>query len=137
MCLLNNARCLKTPPRDVDYFLALKQFAYKYGKEKIYDDYVIIYNKTNKTVQEEVLTFITCLSSFYTDDKLEIDKIFSILYMAMISEENKKYTRLGKRIKRLGIYSLLIEGKSIEESANFMKGKNWREIDSMCVERGF
>ena len=63
--------------------------------------------------------------------------IFSILYLAMISEENKKNTKLGKRIKRLGIYSLLKENKSVEESATFMKKMKWREIDKMCIERGF
>ena len=57
--------------------------------------------------------------------------------MAMIAEERKCFTRLGKRIKRLGIYKLLIEGKSVGESANFMRGLKWYEIDAMCKERGF
>ena len=55
----------------------------------------------------------------------------------MIAEENKAFTRLGKRIKRLGIYKLLIENKSVQQSANFMRGMGWREISDLCNERGF
>ena len=51
-----------------------------------------------------------------------IHTIFSILYMAMIAEERKAGTRLGKRIKRLGIHKLLIENIPVREAANFMRG---------------
>ena len=57
--------------------------------------------------------------------------------MAMIAEERKQYTRLGKRIKRLGIYKLLIEKSNIYEAANFMRGMNWKDIDELCKNRGF
>ena len=66
-----------------------------------------------------------------------MEKILSILYMAMIAEEQKKYTRLGKRIKRLGIHKLLFEGASAREAANFMCGMGWRDIARLCEERGF
>ena len=55
----------------------------------------------------------------------------------MVAEEKKAGTRLGKRIKRLGVYKLLVENLSVEESANFMRGMNWRQIDALCRERGF
>ena len=57
--------------------------------------------------------------------------------MGMVAEEKKAGTRLGKRIKRLGVYKLLVENLSVEESANFMRGMNWRQIDALCRERGF
>ena len=41
--------------------------------------------------------------------------MFTILYMAMILDENK----------------------TIEESANFMKKMKWQEIDELCRQRGF
>ena len=66
-----------------------------------------------------------------------MDILFSTLYMTMISEEQKQYTKLGKRIKRLGVYALLKENKTALEAAEFMKGMNWREIDKLCKERGF
>lgn len=39
--------------------------------------------------------------------KLYLSKLFSILYATMIAEENKKFTKLGKRIKHLGVFLLL------------------------------
>lgn len=63
--------------------------------------------------------------------------MFTILYMAMIAEEKKEHTKLGKRIKRLGVHKLLIEGVPVNEAANFMRGMGWREIDKMCSKFGF
>jgi hypothetical protein len=57
--------------------------------------------------------------------------------MAMIAEEQKQYTKLGKRIKRLGIHMLLIEQLSVHEAANIMRGMGWRDIAVLCDERGF
>lgn len=55
----------------------------------------------------------------------------------MIAEERKAGTRLGKRIKRLGIHMLLIENIPVREAANFMRGMGWRDIARLCEERGF
>ena len=57
--------------------------------------------------------------------------------MTMVAEENKAYTRLGKRIKRLGVHIYLIDNESLDYSVNFMKGMGWRQIDKLCKERGF
>lgn len=133
-----NAQGIRKAPKDIDYFKKLYQFSLKYGVDKVYSDYVKIYDKTEKTLSKELLKYITQIAYGYEEqDILEIDVMFSILYLAMISEENKENSKLGKRIKRLGIYSLLKENKTIEESANFMKGMKWREIHKICLERGF
>ena len=128
---------IRRPPRDVDYFQQMKDYAQKYGKKKVYDDYVAVYDMTGKEISNETLLKITELTKSYGENSLDAYVLFSVLYMAMIAEERKKYTRLGKRIKRLGVYSLLIENKSISESANFMRGKKWQEISQLCQERGF
>lgn len=127
----------RKPPRDVDYFKQLTELAEKYSVEKVYTDYVQVYNLTGKEVEQTALAEISRISVSYGRDALDVDVIFSILYMAMIAEERKKYTRLGKRIKRLGIYKLLIEKRSVYEAANFMRGMGWRDIDALCRERGF
>ena len=57
--------------------------------------------------------------------------------MTLVSEENCRNTRLGKRIKRLGIYEMLYSGRTVEDAANFMRGMSWKEIDVLCKERGF
>ncbi len=127
----------RKPPRDTDYFQQLKELSNTYGKNRVYEDYVKVYELTGKSVEDSVLNEISKISNNYGEDSLEVDIIFSILYMAMIAEENKAFTRLGKRIKRLGIYKLLIENNSVQQSANFMRGMGWREISDLCNERGF
>ena len=57
--------------------------------------------------------------------------------MAMVAEERKAGTRLGKRIKRLGVHQLLMEHKSPYDSANFTRGMDWKEIAGLCEECGF
>ena len=133
-----NIEGIRKAPKDTDYFNDLYQFSLKYGVDKLYHDYVKIYDRTERNINEDVLIYITQIANEYDEqDILEVDIMFSILYMAMISEENKEYSKLGKRIKRLGVYSLLKENKTIEESATFMKGMRWRDIDKICIERGF
>ena len=127
----------RRPPRDVDYFSDLKRLSEKYGTDQVYQNYVFVYNMTKKNVSDEVLNAISQLAAMYSIDSLQVDKILSILYLAMIAEEQKQNTRLGKRIKRLGIYALLIEDRTVRESANFMRGMGWREIDTLCEARGF
>jgi len=128
----------KEPPRDIDYFSKLVMYAKKYGNDVIYADFVGLYDKTGKNVDETAWEYINdIILKFDESDRLEINKLFSIIYMAMISEENKENTRLGKRIKRLGIYKLLIEQKDVTTAANFMRGMSWRDINILCSLYGF
>lgn len=127
----------RTPPKDTDYFEQLRVFARRYGAQRIYDDFVRVYDMTGKQLDPNVLERITDLSLSYGRDALAVDVIFSILYVAMISEEKVVYTRLGKRIKRLGVHLLLLENESVSYAANIMRGKKWYEIDADCKERGF
>lgn len=127
----------RRPPNDTDYFTQLLQLSQKYGVEKIYSDYVKVYELTGKQILDSTLSSISDISVTYQEDALGVDIILSILYMAMIAEEQKQYTRLGKRIKRLGIHMLLLEKKSVYEAANFMRGMGWRDIAALCDERGF
>lgn len=134
---LTNTYGNRKPPRDTDYFRQLKELADKYGAESVYRDYVRVYNLTGKQVERPALMAISKIAASYGSDALAVDVIFSILYMAMIAEEQKKNTHLGKRIKRLGIHALLIEGRGVGEAANFMRGMAWQKIARLCEARGF
>lgn len=125
----------RRPPRDIDYFNDLKSFAEVYGTQKVYGDYVRVYDMTGAQVDNNVLNNISAIANSYGQDALQMDVMLSILYMAMIAEERKANTKLGKRIKRLGIHVLLIEGRSVSDAANFMRGMGWRAIDRLCRER--
>lgn len=135
--MVNPAKHLRFPPLDTDYFRFLQNQSQTYGKQKIYEDFISLYNLTQKQIQPSVLGHIEYIAQYYGELQLEFEKIFTILYMAMIAEENKARTKLGKRIKRLGIHRLLIENDTAQSAANFMRGMNWRQIDALCKERGF
>lgn len=127
----------RRPPLDRDYFSDIKDLSHKYGIDALYSAYVYVYNNTGKEVDDSGLKAAEQASLDFGEDQLRLHKIFTILYMAMIAEENKRYTKLGKRIKRLGIYKLLYENASVDDAANFMRGMGWKDIDALCRERGF
>lgn len=123
---------------DFYYFEKMRKLALKYGIDRVHNDFLKVYNSTGKSIEVRILNTITQVSFTYdSEDSLEVDKLFTILYATMIAEENKKNTKLGKRIKRLGIYELLYGEKNVEYATNFMKGMNWRDIEQLCKEKGF
>ncbi|MCK9310357.1 MAG: hypothetical protein M0P99_08800 [Candidatus Cloacimonetes bacterium] len=127
----------RRPPLDRDYFSDIKELSNRYGRDALYQAYVFVYENTGKEVCDSGLEAAEKASESFVEEQLWLHKILTILYMAMIAEENKRFTKLGKRIKRLGIYKLLFEDASVYEAANFMRGMGWREIDALCRERGF
>jgi hypothetical protein len=55
----------------------------------------------------------------------------------MLAEENKANKKLGKRIKHLGVYQVLIDELPIATAANYSRGKNWKDLDIICQNLGF
>lgn len=127
----------KIAPRDVNYFTLFQELAEKYGGERIYQDFVIIYDKTNAQINSQLLNQITNLSQNYQNDALTLDKLFTTVYAGMVAEENKQNAVLKKRIKRLGMHQLLIERETPEFAANFSRGKKANELKKECGNRGF
>ena len=128
------------PPKDVDYFSFFKKLNSDHEELDVYKDFVKIYEHTGKSIEDKVLNIIDSIVSESNLDEKE-KKLYEgylvVIYMAMIAEENKANTKLGKRIKRLGMHNLLIEGMSPETSANISKGKKWKELDSKMQARDF
>lgn len=124
-------------PTDVHYFSSVKKLGEKYGYRKIYDDFVVIFNRTSKYIDSAVFDLILSLSKYYNEDSSEIEIWFSVLYAGMIAEENKQFAILKKRIKRLGMHQILIDNLDPEVAANFSKGKKWRELDKLMKLKGF
>lgn len=127
----------RIPPRDTEYFRRFKELSMRYGAKTIYEDYISIYSITTSELREDVLTAIAEISSRYSEDCGEVEKLFTILYAGMVAEENKENAVLKKRVKRLGMHQTLIEGLDPEAAANFSKSKPWRELDKECKKRGF
>ena len=124
------------PPLDTEYFSRLYDLGQKHGHQKIYDDYIKFYNPTSKIISTEINDLITDISKNYNTDSIEIDMWFSVIYGGMIAEENKQFAVLKKRIKRLGMYQVLIDGQTSTYAANFSKNKKWRELDSIMKQYG-
>ena len=124
-------------PTDNQYFAALSEFLEVRPAGSIYEDFISIYEKTNKLPELKELELISKVSKEYGTYSLKAEKVFTTLYATMIAENNKANTKLGKRIKRLGVHKVLLENEPVESAANFMRGMKWTEIDKLCKARGF
>jgi hypothetical protein len=124
-------------PTDVQYFTRLKELGEKFGPQRIYDDFVVIYNRTSKNVDSKVFELIAVITRFYETDAMEMELWLNVIYAGMIAEENKENAILKKRIKRLGIHQVLIDRISPEKAAVFSKGKKWKELDEIMRLMGF
>lgn len=124
-------------PLDIDYFNELLILRDLIGVDKTYKLFLNIYDKVDKNVNNEVINFINSISEEYKQYEIELNLLLMTLYYTMIAEENRKYTRLGKKIKRLGVHQVLIENLSVRVAANYSKGLGWRDIEQECRNRGF
>jgi len=128
----------KRAPYDEDYFSDLQQLSKKYPPNKLYNDFVKIYDKTSKLISDEVIELIdSIVRSYNPDDQVLAEQWFTVLYAGMIAEENKKFAILKKRVKRLGMYQVLVEGMSPKEAAKFSYGKKWRVLDGIMKKYNF
>ncbi|MEN9215445.1 MAG: hypothetical protein Q6J44_07795 [Gloeomargarita sp. DG02_4_bins_56] len=124
-------------PRDSEYFARLHQLGTLYGHNRLYNDFIQIYEVTDGVLNPLVLRSIALLAATYGAHALEMQKLLTILYAGMVAEENKDKAILKKRIKRLGIHQVLMENLSPEVAAHFSRGKRWQELHQECLARGF
>ncbi len=124
-------------PRDTQYFERFSQLGKTHGANQIYSDFCSMYEITSKSITPEGLDLIERVTAHYGGDALEMQILFTVVYAGMVAEENKAFTKLGKRVKRLGMHQVLCEGMPPHSAANFSRGKPWRELAAMCEERGF
>jgi hypothetical protein len=122
-------------PKDSWYFTKLAEYAQELG-EVVYKDFVTLYEVTTKEALEVIFDLISGIAARYPKPK-EAEVIFCILYMTMIAEENKDGAILKKRIKRLGVHQILVEGMAPELAANYSRGKKSEELVMECHLRGF
>ena len=128
----------KKAPFDTEYFTDLKSIAAKYEEDKVYNDFVAIYNGTTTIIDKPILDLIDEIVETYSDeDKFLIEQWFAVIYAGMIAEENKQSAILKKRIKRLGMHQLLKLDYEPKIASNFSRGKKWRELDTLMKALGF
>jgi hypothetical protein len=128
---------MRRAPKDVEYFEFFRDLAKSMGNEKVYDDFLMIYKMTSKEIKQEVRDKIEEIAKTYPENVcFEVEKNFTVIWGGMIAEENKENTRLGKRIKHLGMYQVLIEGMDVKEAANFSKNQTAENLNSIMKEKG-
>lgn len=128
----------KRAPFDVDYFSDLALLSKHYPGNKIYNDFVSIYEMTKRAIDPTVLQLIdNIVPTYQPRHHVLMELWFTVLYAGMISEENKTNAILKKRVKRLGIHQVLIQNSTPSEAAKFSYGKPWRELDKIMQSLGF
>lgn len=127
----------RVAPCDVDYFHELLDISAVYGAHRVYDDFVLVFDASGSEVTNESVGVVVDVAARYGNDGEAMKRLLLILHMGMVAENVKKNTRLGKRIKRLGVHDLLLESGQVAHAAHFMRGMGWREIDELCRTRGF
>lgn len=128
--------------KDEEVFVFLQELSRSYKKQNILNDIKSFYNTINSNdrnqePEEDVLNEITYLSQKYGKYTLQVDKYFSFLYAAMFSEERKKNTKLGKRIKLLGVHMTLCGEYNMLKKMRYFEKVPYEKLDEMCRIRGF
>lgn len=126
-------------PLDTFYFSELKSIAEKYpkGHDLIYNLFVDIYDKTSKSYNSEIIDTIINQSKQFGNDSVTYRNCMAMIYLGMIAEENKKNAILKKRIKRLGMHQIFIEGTTVDYAANFSRKKDYQTLSEIMTKRGF
>ena len=129
----------KIPPLDTEYFDFFIELGKKYTNEKVYEDFVKIYNFVSNRVEKKVTDLIIDISkkNYKEDISKDVAINFTVVYAGMVAERNKRYAVLKERIKRLGMYQILVLKHTSRDAANFSKGKKAKDLDVICKEYGF
>ena len=122
--------------KDGEYFNYFSSIKPIYGN-KIFDDFMKIYEITNKRVTQQARVIIDeIVSTYQVEHQDNVEMYFTIMYGGMVAELNKEKTMLGKRIKLLGMHQVMNEDFNPEIAANFSRNKSWQELDGEMKNRG-
>lgn len=134
-------------PEDIDYMQDVRDLAAKYGRDRVWKSFLELYESIpqvrgvnlTRAMTEKVIE----IASQYPEEE-NLRKTLDCLLCAMIAENNRlriygsKYdTKLGKKIKALGVYQAIYEtNMTIRQVADYSKFRNWRWISHECAKRG-
>lgn len=120
--------------KDEEYFRWLKRLSERYGVEKVYNDFKYVYGKVRCGVtSEEANKIIREVDKNYNEPT---QQWWGLFFMTMLAEEYKENSILGKRIKHLGVYNVLIDEYKIGYVVRYMRGKPWEYLEEECYKRG-
>jgi hypothetical protein len=128
---------LSCPARTEDTLSRLGQLGQLYCPHGIYADFVVIYNRTKHSISPHIFDLIHYMARGYGTDALELEVLLAILYAEMVVAEAARRNRLKRRLKRLGVHYVLLEGYSGTAAASACQVDAWLLLDDACRERGF
>lgn len=112
-----NSNGSRNAPFDNQYLSDLLDLSKKYSDNKVYDDFVRIYNKTTSKIDNEVTEFIDNISRTYKEeDRSLIEKWFTVIYAGMIAEENKEGAIIAANLLNRRFLGIDLERKYLEIS---------------------
>ncbi|WP_010664768.1 DUF7004 family protein [Marinilabilia salmonicolor] len=124
--------------RDEEYLTDLYKISKTYAPQKLYNDFVEIYERTSYNISTSVLSLIDSITGSYLHgDQKIVEQWFSVIYAELIAGENEKAAILKKRTIRLALYQVLILGMPAAKAVNFSKGKHASELDVIMEPLGF
>ena len=129
----------KYPPLDTEYFKFFIELGKEYTNEKVYEDFIKIYNLVSYRIEKKVTDLIIniAIKDYKEDISKNVAINFTVIYAGMVAEKNKRFAVLKERIKRLGMYQILVLNYSAGDAANFSKGKKAKDLDILCKRYGF
>lgn len=128
----------KSARKSSEYTETLKEFhrvAAKYSADRIYLDFVKIYDATGFDFNPETMKMIAGISRFYGNDAGTMNYLFTFHYFAMLSEQTGREPRLGKRIRRLVVYQALFNKDATP--ITYSPPRKWWLLDAQCRQLGF
>lgn len=134
-------------PEDIVYMQDIRDLAAKYGQDRVWESFLALYESIPQehgvSLTRAMTEKVVEIASQYPEEK-NLRMTLDCLLCAMIAENNrlKKYgskydTKLGKKIKALGVYQAIYEtDMTIRQVADYSKSKGWRWISEECARRG-
>ncbi len=134
-------------PEDVDYMQKIRDLASKYGQKRVWNSFLDLYDaipqERDISISRAMMQKVLQIAAGYPGEP-ELRYILDCLLCAMIAENNRlrKYgssynTKLGKKVKALGIYQAIFEPKlSIHQVADYSKDQPAEWISNECTKRG-
>ena len=72
---------IRKAPRDTEYFINIKNLAKQYGTEKVYQDFVKVYDSVNRDDIRTSLENISDVAETYGKNVIETDTLYTILFI--------------------------------------------------------
>ncbi|MQS89571.1 DUF7004 family protein [Companilactobacillus mishanensis] len=149
-CLIKFENGHNEPLYDVDFLRKIQNYAKKYGKGVMYNNFLKISDlvdsnayETNGKPNSKVsdINTIDKISATFGQDSLDIGKMFGYFYFTMIAEwyyENNGHpSYLKHRIKQLGVYQVIHGGLNPYEAATFSRKRRKDVLKKIMEDIGF